>query len=154
MFLVAVLSIVSVRALENTLTAERRDKEEQLLLVGQAYADAIAAYYNGSQGTQKRWPKKPDDLLLDEHANRVSRPLRKLYRDPITGSKVWGYVYNGDDLIGVYSLSTLKPLKRERKGAESMAMRVVLASACVASGGMGVFFISSVLSELLLLLPK
>ncbi len=123
MFLVAVLSIVAVRALENTLTAERRDKEEQLLWVGQAYADAIAAYYNGSQGTQKRWPKTPDDLLLDEHANRVSRPLRKLYRDPITGSKAWGYVYNGDDLIGVYSLSTLKPLKRDQFPPEQASFR-------------------------------
>src|SRR5471032_148267 len=92
MFLVAVLSIVSVRALENTLTAERRDKEAQLLMIGQAYADAIAAYYNGSPGTEKRWPKKPDDLLLDARANSIVRPLRKLYRDPITGSKVWGYV--------------------------------------------------------------
>ena len=114
MFLVAVLSIIAVRALENTLTAERRDKEAQLLLIGQAYADAIGAYYNGSPGTEKRWPQKPEDLLLDQRTSRAFRMIRKLYRDPITGSKEWGYVYNGDDLVGVYSLSTQKPLKRDQ----------------------------------------
>ena len=123
MFLVAVLSIVSVRALENTLTAERRDKEEQLLLVGQAYADAIAAYYNGAPGTEKRWPKKVDDLLLDARANTIVRPLRKLYRDPITGSGEWGYVYSGDDLIGVYSLSPLKPIKRDQFPVQQAGFR-------------------------------
>lgn len=123
MFLVAVLSIVSVRALESTLTAERRDKEAQLLFVGQAYAAAIAAYYNGSQGTEKRWPKKPDDLLLDDRSNRISRPLRKLYRDPITGSKVWGYVYDDGNLIGVYSLSTQKPLKRDQFPPQQASFR-------------------------------
>ncbi|OEZ54890.1 type II secretion system protein [Duganella sp. HH105] len=123
MFLVAVLSIVTVRALENTLTAERRDKEAQLLLVGQAYADAIGAYYNGGNGTQKKWPQTPKDLLEYVQLNRTFRPLRKLYRDPITGSKVWGYVYNGTDLVGVYSLSTLKPLKRDQFPANQASFK-------------------------------
>jgi type II secretory pathway pseudopilin PulG len=113
MFLVAVLSIVSVRGLENSLTAERREKEADLLRVGQAYRNAIMDYYQSSPGTEKALPAKPEDLLLDQRATRTRRPLRKLYRDPITGAKEWGYVYKDDRLIGVYSLSTAKPLKRE-----------------------------------------
>ena len=113
MFVVAVLSIVSVRALELSLTAERRDKERQLLWVGKAYADAIATYYAGTPGTAKLLPNNLQQLLLDPRPNSIRRPLRKLYRDPITGSSEWGYIYKDDKLIGVYSLSTLRPLKRD-----------------------------------------
>ena len=51
MFLVAVLSIISVRALETTLTRERRDKEAQLLEAGTAYMNAIRLYYEGAPGS-------------------------------------------------------------------------------------------------------
>jgi len=63
MFLVAVLSIVSVRALENSMMTERRQKEAQLLQVGKAYRDAIGAYYNNSPGTAKQFPRTVDELL-------------------------------------------------------------------------------------------
>jgi type II secretory pathway pseudopilin PulG len=123
MFLVAVLSLVSVRALENSLTAERRDKEAQLLLVGQAYRDAIRAYQQGSPGLDRTWPAQVKDLLLDERTSSMRRPLRKLYRDPITGSAEWGYVYRDDKLIGVYSLSRLKPLKRDGFTADQVGFK-------------------------------
>jgi type II secretory pathway pseudopilin PulG len=113
MFVVAVLSIMSVRALEVSLMTERRDKERQLLWVGKAYADAIKRYYLGSPGTSQVLPANVKDLLLDQRANSIRRPLRQLYRDPITGSTEWGYLYKDDKLIGVYSLSTLRPLKRD-----------------------------------------
>lgn len=113
MFLVAVLSIVSVRALENSMMSERRRKEAQLLAVGNAYREAIKTYYLSTPGTAKTHPKTVDDLLLDNRLSRISRPLRKRYLDPITGSPDWGYIYRDGRLIGVYSLSTQKPLKRD-----------------------------------------
>lgn len=113
MFLVAVLSIVSVRALQYTRMAEQREKEAELLWVGMAYRNAIAAYYNEAQGSTKVFPTQLKELLKHELTN-PTRPLRKLYRDPITGSKDWGMVRNEDGaLIGVYSLSQQRPLKRE-----------------------------------------
>lgn len=113
MFLVAVLSIVSARALENSLMAERRDKEAQLLRVGTAYSDAIRDYYQGTPGSSGVYPLTVEELLLDGRGSKIRRPLRKLYRDPITGSTDWGHVYKDGRLIGVYSLSNLKPLKRD-----------------------------------------
>jgi len=112
MFLVAAVSIISVRALRNTLTTERREKEAQLLLVGQAYRTAIFNYYQNSPGSNKTFPPELDALLLDQRATRTSRPLRKLFRDPITGSTEWGVVRSGSGgVMGVYSLSTQVPFK-------------------------------------------
>lgn len=114
MFLVAAVAIISVRALENTMTAERRAKEAQLLLVGQAYRNAIRDYYEGSPGTGKMYPKDLESLLLDPRTTRLRRPLRKLYRDPITGKAEWGVVRSKTgEVMGVFSLSALAPIKRD-----------------------------------------
>lgn len=112
MFMVAILSIASVRALEYARTAEKRDKEAQLLWTGMAYRNAIASYYFQQSGSSKKYPGTLKELLFHEDLNNPTRPLRKLYRDPITGSKDWGVVKNEQDMIiGVYSLSQLAPMK-------------------------------------------
>lgn len=112
MFLVAALSLVSVRALENTLTAERREKEAQLLLVGEAYRAAIRSYYENGDGSAKVYPLTLADLLKDGRASLIRRPLRKLYRDPITGSSEWGIITaESGGVKGVFSLANGKPIK-------------------------------------------
>ena len=113
LFLVAVLSLLSVRALSNSLTTERREKEAQLLLIGQAYRQAIADYYQHSPGSNKTFPPTLEALLLDQRATRPVRPLRKLYRDPITGDTNWGIDRNeAGAVIGVHSLSMQVPYKK------------------------------------------
>ncbi len=112
MFLVAVLSVLSLRGLQITLTKERREKEAQLLEVGEAYREAIRNYYENSPGTFKRYPSSLDALLLDERTSTLRRHLRKLYRDPMTGSREWGLVPAADGgIMGVFSLSTRQPIK-------------------------------------------
>lgn len=112
MFLVALSSIVAVRALENTTVSEQRAKEAELLWRGMAYREAIKRYYLNSPGTGKAYPEDLDDLLYDTRLVRPSRPLRKLFRDPMTDSD-WGVVRNDSGaIIGVYSQSTRKPIKQ------------------------------------------
>ena len=114
MFLVALLALVSARALENGLTAERRDKEAELLRVGQAYRDAIGSYYDNSPGTAKAYPQELSALLQDARTTRLRRHLRKLYRDPVSASADWGLVRTPDGAVkGVYSLSNLRPFKSD-----------------------------------------
>lgn len=114
MFMVAFLAIASVRALEYARTTEKRDKEAQLLWTGMAYRNAIAAYYLQTSGSSKKYPQELADLLYHEGLNNPTRPLRKQYRDPITGSKDWGEVRNEEGkIIGVYSRSQLAPMKRD-----------------------------------------
>lgn len=119
MFLVAILSFIAVRAQENILTSERRFKEAELLMVGQAYRDAIRDYCVNSPGSDKKYPMELKDLLEDKRDSALRRSLRRLYRDPMTGSKDWGLVKteNGE-LIGVHSLSLLRPIKRDGFPAE------------------------------------
>jgi type II secretory pathway pseudopilin PulG len=113
MFVVAVLAIISTRAMENSLTNARRDKEAELLYVGQAYWNAIKTYYDYSPGTSKEYPPDLTSLLQDNRTSTMRRPLRKLYRDPITGSDQWGLVLTEDGRIkGVYSLSQQAPIKK------------------------------------------
>lgn len=118
MFLVAVVAIASVRAMENTLTTQRREKEAELLYVGQLYLNAIRSYYENSPGTAKQFPLKGQAdafaaLIFDGRNTIVARHLRKRFYDPLTGSEDWGVVYNGNAVIGVYSKSQQKPIKRD-----------------------------------------
>jgi type II secretory pathway pseudopilin PulG len=112
MFLVAVLAVMALRGLQITLTKERREKEAQLLDIGRAYQNAIRDYYEFSPGSEKKYPPKLASLLLDERTSTTRRHLRRQYRDPMTGQSDWGLVKSGDGrIVGVFSLSTRKPLK-------------------------------------------
>jgi type II secretory pathway pseudopilin PulG len=113
LFLVAILSVATLSALEKTITKDRRDKEAQLLYVGQAYRTAIMQYYLNSPGTAKFFPT---DLstLAQQDVRLTTRPryLRRLYFDPMTGSSNWGTVTAPDGgIAGVYSLATQQPIK-------------------------------------------
>jgi type II secretory pathway pseudopilin PulG len=93
-------------------TAARRQKEAQLLFVGEQYQRAIERYYSATPGGAKAYPRRLAELILDPRFPHTVRHLRRLYRDPISGSQEWGLVKDGDAITGVYSLSRDKPLKR------------------------------------------
>ncbi|MCG2583858.1 type II secretion system protein [Massilia sp. TS11] len=113
MFVVAIAGLVAARAVENSLTNERREKEADLLYVGQAYRNAIASYYENSPGTFKQYPAELSDLLLDSRTSTMRRHLRKLFRDPITGDSKWGVLRDEDGrVVGVFSLSEREPVKQ------------------------------------------
>lgn len=112
MFLVAVTAVLAVRALENTLQTERRNKEVELLWRGTAYRHAIQQYYQNSPGSARSYPAELENLLYDTRLVRPTRPLRKLYRDPMTES---GWALMRDEngaVIGVHSTSQVKPIKQ------------------------------------------
>jgi type II secretory pathway pseudopilin PulG len=90
-------------------TAQMREKERELLYVGDQYKKAIKAYYE--QG--KTYPRELVQLLRDQRVQGVRRYLRKLYRDPMTGKAEWGLVKTPDGgIAGVYSLSEETPFKQ------------------------------------------
>ena len=94
-------------------TQVQRDNEQELLFIGHAYRRAIAQYYENTPGTAKQFPKKLEDLLEDSRQTRLTRYLRKAYRDPMSGSKEWGLLKGPDaSIVGVYSLSSRIPIKR------------------------------------------
>jgi hypothetical protein len=91
--------------------AAKRDKEVELLFVGDAYRHAIGQYYEGSPGGHKAWPKSLEQLLKDERFAFTRRHLRRLYRDPVTG-KDWAVVEAPEGgIMGVRSASEAPPSK-------------------------------------------
>jgi type II secretory pathway pseudopilin PulG len=93
-------------------TSAKREKEAELLFIGNQYRRAIALYYESTPGGVKRYPRTLDDLIKDSRHPSTQRYLRKLYPDPFTGKTEWGLVKAGDGGIGgVYSLSDQAPLK-------------------------------------------
>lgn len=103
----------------------QREKETELLYVGEQFRKAIMSYYNNSPGNAKQYPKSLEDLLLDSRLPIIKRHLRKIYPDPITNTTDWGLVKEpapqqtsgmsssvNTGIIGVYSLSKKVPIKK------------------------------------------
>ena len=100
----------------------QREKERELLHVGNQFRRAIGLYYERTPGTVKRFPSAVDELLLDTRHLTVQHYLRRLHADPITGKVEWGYVRAPDGgIMGVHSLSEAAPIKSGnlRKNNES-----------------------------------
>jgi type II secretory pathway pseudopilin PulG len=90
----------------------QREKEAELLDIGNQFRRAIANYYERSPGTVKRYPRKLEELVFDTRYLTIQRHLRRVYRDPVTGEAKWGIVTAPDGgIMGVHSLSEMKPIK-------------------------------------------
>ena len=90
----------------------QREREKDLLYIGNAYRQAIGQYYETSPNGLKQYPTALKDLVLDNRFPVVKRHLRKLYIDPVTNSNKWGLEIQAGRIVGVYSLSDLKALKK------------------------------------------
>ena len=92
--------------------AQQRQKESDLLFIGNQFRTAIGRYYLNQLGPQKGYPKRIEDLLRDPRHPGNVRYLRKLYVDPMTGSTDWGLLKTPDgSILGVYSKSNRAPIK-------------------------------------------
>jgi type II secretory pathway pseudopilin PulG len=113
LFFVATVGIVLAATGVIWSTANQRARERELLFVGNEFRKAIAAYYERTPGTVKRYPANFNDLLKDNRQLATVRHLRKVYADPITAKAEWGIVKAPDNgIMGIYSLSTKTPLKQ------------------------------------------
>lgn len=101
--------------------ASQREKEAELLWIGEQFRQAIGLYYQRSPGTAKRYPEKLEDLLEDRRFLTVQRYLRRIYADPMTGKPQWDLISApSGGIMGVRSLSGGQPV-REREGARRYA---------------------------------
>ena len=92
----------------------RRDKEAQLLFIGDQFNEAITSFREHTPaGQMQRFPRRLDELLDDKRWPTTRRHLRQVFVDPMTGSREWGLVRTpGGEIIGVHSLADGKPLKK------------------------------------------
>ena len=109
LFIVAIMGAGLALVGEVWHTAAMREKEAELLHVGNQYRKAIQRYYLSGP---RQYPRTLDDLLKDPRKPTVERYLRRLYPDPVTGRAEWGIVKAPDGgIMGVHSLSADPPLK-------------------------------------------
>lgn len=113
MMIVAIMGVALLAVGEVWSAAKQRDKEQELLFVGNQFRRAITAYYAHAPNKQQPYPTNLEDLLKDPRFPTTQRYLRKMYFDPMTGSAEWGLLKkpNGG-IYGVYSLSEQTPMKQ------------------------------------------
>jgi len=91
----------------------QREREAELLFVGNQFRLAIRSYHEHSPGMLKHYPMSLDELVRDNRYLGVKRHLRRIYTDPITGQSEWGLLMAPEGgIMGVRSLSDRAPIKR------------------------------------------
>ena len=109
---IVLFGLGSVGAARVLASAERQEREHELLFVGAQFRSAIASYYAAVPGAG-RYPPTMADLLQDPRFPGLRRHLRRIFVDLITGTAEWGLVQAPQGgIMGVYSLSTREPSKR------------------------------------------
>jgi type II secretory pathway pseudopilin PulG len=109
LFVIALSSLVVV---QTSSLLVRRAAEQELLCIGREFSVAFRTYYQSTPIGQRRYPNSLQDLLRDTRTPEISRHLRRLYADPLTGKETWGLVQAPEGgILGVYSLSQETPIK-------------------------------------------
>jgi type II secretory pathway pseudopilin PulG len=109
LFVIAIMGAGLALVGEVWYTTAMREKEAELLYVGNQYRKAIERYYLSGP---RQFPREFSDLLKDPRRPGTERYLRQLYPDPLTGKAQWGIVKGPDGgIMGVHSLAEGKPLK-------------------------------------------
>jgi len=104
--------------------AAQREREQELLFVGNQFREAIRAYYEGTPGAAKQFPRKLEELLHDTRHPVPQRHLRRIYTDPMTGTAQWGLVEApGGGIVGVHSQSQARPIKSDGFSARDEDLR-------------------------------
>ncbi|GAB3251243.1 hypothetical protein [Chitinimonas naiadis] len=114
LWLLGVLVVVGVmlgKAVDLASTRAERQREVQLMQVGDAYRRAISSYVQ-APGADGRLPQQLTDLLLDPRFVQPVHHLRQLYRDPETGGELELIRDEQQGIAGVYSASTRAPHKQ------------------------------------------
>ena len=114
--LLAMVIFIALTSLGIALAAEvwgkarQRERETELLFVGEQYRRAIESYWRATPGAAKKLPPSLENLLTDDRFPVPVRHLRRLYTDPITGGELT-LVREQSLIAGVFSPSKDAPMK-------------------------------------------
>lgn len=113
LIVMALAGITLMAAVDFWTLQRQREREQQLLFVGDAYRQAIRHYYFGAPpGSPRTLPTSLEALLDDDRYPTAAHHLRRLYPDPVTGKTEWGELRVGEFIAGVFSLSEARPIKQ------------------------------------------
>jgi type II secretory pathway pseudopilin PulG len=92
LFAVTVAGIVLAGTGQVWQIKAQREKEQELLFIGDQFRKAIMSYYNNPLTGVRQYPEKLEDLLEDKRGPVTIRHLRKIYIDPMTRDDDWGVI--------------------------------------------------------------
>ena len=105
------IALFANSAFENIFTNTKREKELDLIFIGNQYAKAIESYYKFMPAGVNEFPSNLQDLAIDSRTLPPTKHLRKNYKDPMTDLEDWALIVNEDNkIIGVHSKSDQPPL--------------------------------------------
>ncbi|WP_342617569.1 type II secretion system protein [Rhodoferax sp. GW822-FHT02A01] len=106
------IAIASTSVMTYVATDAKRDRENELLRIGQETVHAIALYYTATPGSVKKLPANLEDLLEDRRQIGITRYMREIYPDPTTGKMDWDLVRDKQGGIrGIRSTNDAAPLR-------------------------------------------
>ncbi len=112
LFLVGIAGIGLAATAEIWSHVRQREKETELLWIGEQFRQAIGLYYQRTPGAMKRYPARLEDLLEDRRYPNMQRYLRRIYVDPMVGNSEWGLIpAPGGGIMGVYSTAVVRPVR-------------------------------------------
>lgn len=101
--------------------ASQREKERELLFVGEQFRRAIQQYYE-SGVLDKKYPPTLEALLEDSRFPGTRRYLRRTYRDPMSGTAQWGLLRAPDGgIMGVFSLRDDVAARKQANFSQQLA---------------------------------
>jgi len=107
----ALSTFAVMAAAEIWSTRLQREREAELLFVGNQYRRALESYWTATPGPVKTLPASIRQLLLDDRFPQPVMHLRRPYLDPMTGEDMQ-LVKTGNVIIGVHSRSKDTPIKQ------------------------------------------
>lgn len=90
----------------------QREREKELLFIGEEYRKAFGSYYENSPNGVKQFPTTLQDLLEDNRGPTIKHHIRKLYSDPLMRDKDWDLITLESRIFGIHSKSRLVPIKK------------------------------------------
>ena len=119
-----VVSLASVVAVRRASVDAQRERERQLLWVGNQFRMALQSYFAvNPQGGFQQYPKTLEDLVRVGRGPVEHHHLRQLYTDPLTGKMDWVLEMDGGRIVGLHSPGTGKPLLHSGLGAVGSAFQ-------------------------------
>lgn len=119
LFAVAAMGLTLAGAGQVWHTTALREKETQLLFIGQQFRQALASYRDRSPVGTPTAPATLDDLLADKRFPVPVPHLRRLWRDPMTNETDWVLMRADGRIVGIHSRSEREPLRSFFKGANT-----------------------------------